>query len=260
MIGHVRIPFLSCLVLASALALTTVGHAQDDLSDLDEQLQSEFGDDLLEGLDDIPLDPDFGNTDEEKSPADNDLRRDLTEGEDIGQPAEDDPTRIARLMRQAQQRIENQEVSADTQNLQQEIVAELEALIKELQRQKKQSNSSTSPSSSAGNPQVEQPDQQPDAGQQSPSNNSGDNSTERLGAGGRRCQRCGRPGGAGETGLGAFARPGAATNAKRDRRGFPAEVSTAHRGLLSPVGRGAAALASIRRASGNKFAPPPRIR
>ena len=60
MIGHIRIPLSACLALASALSLTVVGHAQDELSDLDEQLQSEFGDDLLEGLDDIPLNPDFG--------------------------------------------------------------------------------------------------------------------------------------------------------------------------------------------------------
>ena len=180
MIGHIRIPLSACLALASALSLTVVGHAQDELSDLDEQLQSEFGDDLLEGLDDIPLNPDFGVGDAD-APDDNDLRRQLTEGEDIGQPAEDDPTRIARLMRQVQQRIENKEVSADTQRLQQEIVAELDALIEELRHQKKQSSASSSQSSSAGNPQVQQPDQQPDEGQQSPGNQPANNSTERLG-------------------------------------------------------------------------------
>ena len=180
MIGQIKIPFFY-LALAIAFALTMAVYAQDDLGDLDEQLQSEFGDDLLEGLDDIPLDPDFGTTGSDGQPADNDLRRDLTDGEDIGQPAEDDPTRIARLMRQVQERIANHEVSAGTQNLQQEIVAELDALIKELQQQKKRSSASNSQASSASNPQVQQPDQQPDEGQQSPGNQPANNSTERLG-------------------------------------------------------------------------------
>ena len=169
-----------CALAGTCMFWIAATVAQDDLGDLDQQLQNELGDDLLEGLDDIPVDPRFG-AGETTPPADLDLHKDLVDGEDIGEPPEDDLTRIARQMRQVQQRIENKQVSTDTQELQKDIVAKLDALIKELEQQKKKCSSSSSPSSSAGDPNVQQPEQQPDQGQQQPSNQPAADSTDRLG-------------------------------------------------------------------------------
>ena len=183
MILHKRFHLLACAWIGSIVAFsTTCLHAQDEgLSDLDEQLQSEFGDDLLEGLDDIPIDPDFGKGDVPDNADDRQLRQDLIEGEDVGEPQENELSRIARHMRQVQQLIEDKQVSTDTQQLQKDIVAELDALIKKLQQQKQKSQSSSSSSSSGSNSQVNQPDQQPDQGQQNPGNKPATNSEERLG-------------------------------------------------------------------------------
>ena len=57
----------------------------------------------------------------------------------------------------------------------------MDALIKQLEQQKKQCNSSSSQSSSSGSPRINQPDQQPDQGQQNPGNSPAADSEERLG-------------------------------------------------------------------------------
>jgi TolA-binding protein len=152
---------------------------------LDQQLLDDLGDDLLEGLDDIPVDPAFGEGDVDRPKSDRDLRDQdlreaLGEGEDIGQAEEDELTRIARQMRQAQRRIEQREVSTETQEIQKNIVAQLDALIQELQEQKKKCNSSSASKPTAGSQQIKQPDQ-PNQGQQQTSNKPASDSSPRLG-------------------------------------------------------------------------------
>ena len=181
-----RLPII--IACCTSVALTGLrsesanGQSSEDDNDVDAQLLDDLGgDDLLEGLDDIPIDPSFGEDNTKDKSKDGELRQDLIDGEDIGQPSEDPLTTIARQMKDAQRRIEEQEVSSSTQDLQKEIVTKLDAIIKELEQKKKQCQSSSSSSSSGGNPQVKQPDQQPNQGQQQPSNKPATDSAERLG-------------------------------------------------------------------------------
>ena len=176
--------FAALLMLCNVVvAQETDGSAAGESApDLDQQLLDDLGDDLLEGLDDIPLDPALNENDGNGGAADRQLQDALGEGEDIGAAGEDELTRIARLMRQAQSRIEEQKVSQDTQDLQDDIVAQLEELIKQLQQCKKQCSSTGANKPSTGSKPLEQPNQ-PDAGQQQTSNKPARDSEERLGFG-----------------------------------------------------------------------------
>lgn len=147
---------------------------------LDEQLLDDLGGDLLEGLDDVPLDPAFDDAEETADPDDRKLL-DQLEGEDIQPGGEDELTRIGRQMRLVERRIAEQEVSEKTQDLQQQIVADLEALIEQLKKRKQQSSpGSSSQAQKPKSSDVKQPDQ-PDAGQQKPSDKPASDSVERLG-------------------------------------------------------------------------------
>lgn len=179
------LPMLTCVALFTATALAQDQTNEEKPDTLDDTLLDELGGDgLLDGLDDIPVDPAFKNKEDNSliDPKDQKLLDELGDGEDIELGGEDELTRIARQMRQVQRRMEGKEVSRQTQELQERIVADLDALIKQLQQQKK--NSSPSSSSSPQQPRdqdVQQPDQQPDAGQEKPSNKPSQQSTERLG-------------------------------------------------------------------------------
>lgn len=148
---------------------------------VDEKLLDSLGGDLLEGLDDIPTDPSFDQPDGNADPTDKPLI-DQLEGEDIGAEGENDLSRISRQMRLVQERIAQQEVSETTQGLQKQIVADLDALIKQIQQQQKKKQGSPS-SSKTQNPggEVKQPNNQPNAGQpQQPNEKPSRNSEERL--------------------------------------------------------------------------------
>jgi len=177
------------IIISSGFAFTNVnaqpaGRDADERS-VDQQLRDELGGDLLEGLDDIPIDPDdLDKKDAPVAPDEQKLLDELPDGEDIGQGPEDPITRIARQMRDAQRRIEQQEMSQETQELQQRIVAQLDALIQQLQ-QKRQSSASGSKQPSPSAQDIKQPKQpgegRPNQGQQQASNKPAAESTERLG-------------------------------------------------------------------------------
>jgi hypothetical protein len=148
---------------------------------VDEKLLDSLGEDLLEGLDDIPTDPGFDESGTD--PGDKPLL-DQLEGEDIGAEGENDLSRISRQMRLVQERIAQQEVSQKTQELQQQIVADLDALIEQIQHnmQRQSSPKSGSQSQQTGG-DVKQPSNQPNAGQsrpnEKPARESGEELTER---------------------------------------------------------------------------------
>jgi hypothetical protein len=155
---------------------------------VDDQLQESLEDGLLEGLDDLPAaggqERSAGDGNSKLPPDDpqDEQLLDQLDGEDVGEAPEDPLSNIARKMRLAQTRLAGEKISQDTQGLQQQIVTDLEALIKQLQKQKKQSSSSSSASSQRPSGQnVQQPDKQPDSGQEKPSNKPARESTQRLG-------------------------------------------------------------------------------
>lgn len=105
---------------------------------LDDELLKGLDNDLTRQLDDLPsLKP-------QPKPADNSTGEKAKEpasaiinGEDLGQPGEDqDPfNRIARRMRQVESRITRDQAGAATQQKQKEIMADLTALIDNLNKQ-----------------------------------------------------------------------------------------------------------------------------
>lgn len=166
----------------SALALAQQAGTGDKPAEpsVDEKLLDSLGGDLLEGLDDIPADPSFDQPDA-TNPDDKPLL-DQLEGEDIGAEGENDLSRISRQMKLVQARISQQEVSEKTQDLQKQIVADLNTLIKQIQQQQKKQQGSPS-SSKTQNPggEVKQPSNQPNAGQpQQPNDKPSRNSEEKL--------------------------------------------------------------------------------
>jgi hypothetical protein len=175
------------LALAAGVALAqTQEPAQGDSPSVDEKLEQSLEDDLLEGLDDLPTGEDKppardGNPKLQTENPDDQQLLDQLEGEDIGQAPEDPLSSIARKMRLAQQRLAQEEISPQTQGLQKQVVTELDALIKELQKQCKKNSSNSASSQRPSGQNVQQPDQQPDAGQQRPSTKPARESTQRLG-------------------------------------------------------------------------------
>ncbi len=230
------------VVITLMLSAVTVAHDQSNIKSattLDDTLLDELsGDGLLDGLDDIPVDPAFKEKGDNTpiDPKDQKLLDELGEGEDIELGGEDELTRIARQMREVQRRMEGKEVSKQTQELQEKIVADLDALIKQLQQQKKQSSSSSSSPSQPRNQDVQQPDAQPDAGQDKPSNKPAQDSDAAPRTSKSRGDRRGGDGGTGQASLGPFARSGAARVGQRQHRRVSPEVSAGHRGILSPPG------------------------
>jgi hypothetical protein len=175
---------VALLLMSSAVFAQEVGTGDKPAEpSVDEKLLDSLGGDLLEGLDDIPTDPSFDQP-EAGDPAEKPLL-DQLEGEDIGAEGENDLSRISRQMRLVQERIAQQEVSEKTQGLQKQIVADLDALIKQIQQQQKKQQGSPS-SSKAQTPggEVKQPSNQPNAGQpqqpsEKPARTSDDELTQR---------------------------------------------------------------------------------
>lgn len=121
-------------------------------SELDAQLLEDLGGDLFEDA----ADPDETELDE-------DLRRSL--GEDLGQssPADDPHSPLERIgtqMRSAQQLLAERDGAGRATRLQDQIVKDLDALIKKAQRQKKQSQQGGKPSGGS-----QRPDARPQGGQ-----------------------------------------------------------------------------------------------
>jgi hypothetical protein len=167
---------------ASSVALAQQAGNADKPAEpsVDEKLLDSLGGDLLEGLDDIPTDPGFDQPDA-TDPSDKPLL-DQLEGEDIGAEGENDLSRISRQMKLVQERIARQEVSEKTQGLQKQIVADLDALIQQIQQQQKKQQGTPS-NSKTQNPggEVKQPGNQPNAGQpQQPNEKPSRDSEERL--------------------------------------------------------------------------------
>lgn len=184
---QVTIRIFTLVLVASAVTSfalaqqTPAGDASKSNAELESDLLDQLGGDLLEGLDDIPLDDalDIPSGDAEDSKTRQLL--DQLEGEDIQPSGENELTRIGRQMQLVKERIVQQEVSGKTQALQEQIVADLDALIKQLQQRKKQQQGSSSQQPQPKNQKVKQPDQ-PDTGQEKPSDQPARDSQERLGS------------------------------------------------------------------------------
>ena len=143
---------------------------------LDELLLDDLGDGLLEGLDDVPVDPAFDLGDDDAG----DVRSlDLPAGEDVQPGGEDVLTRIGRQMRLVERRIAQQEVSPATQQLQRQIEDDLAALIEQAKQQcRKNCNKNGRPSPK--DQQVKQPGP-PKHRSGENSNKPAEDSEERLG-------------------------------------------------------------------------------
>ncbi|QDU96809.1 hypothetical protein [Lignipirellula cremea] len=148
------------LVLAAILlALPATTIAQEP--SLDKQVLEDLDlgdDDLLEGLDDLPLRPPTQPTQPQgDNPAE-------LAGEDLGQELENPLLRIGQRMRQAETRISQRDTSQQTQQLQQDIVADLAKLIEQMQQQPPPSGGQSSP----------KPQPAPQPGQEQPKQGEGD--------------------------------------------------------------------------------------
>ncbi len=178
-----KMPLLSAALLGATLSFTAAsaqpagtGEQPADAA-LDEKLLDSLGGDLLEGLDDLPTDPGFDQPDAD--PADKPLV-DQLEGEDIGAEGENDLSRISRQMRLVQQRIAQEEISQKTQDLQQQIVTDLDALIRQLQQQKKKQGKPSNSKTQNPGGEIKQPSNQPNAGQSTPNEKPSQDSEEKL--------------------------------------------------------------------------------
>ncbi|MCA9220176.1 MAG: hypothetical protein KDA71_07590 [Planctomycetales bacterium] len=121
------------------------------LDDLDDSLFGDLGipatsGDKTPASDAVESNP--VKTDPDDVSTDDALRRDLPVGEDIGQESDANPlAEIALRMKQVERRIGNRETSSRLQAMQQDIVAELDRLIQQMQQQPSGGQSKSSPSS-----------------------------------------------------------------------------------------------------------------
>lgn len=147
------------LILAGSLANASLFAAPPEnkpaTNSLDDQLRKSLTDDLLK---DLPVAPPKA-TENKTSPAapakpksalDSKLLDQLGDGEDLELRRADDPLKkIGKQMRQVESLIEQQNTSAQTQEMQRQIVTDLDALIKQLQQQC-QASGSKKPGSGSG--------------------------------------------------------------------------------------------------------------
>ena len=115
---------------------------------------------------------------EAKSRLDERSSREL--GEDLGLDPEEDPlTRIARLMRRAEERTAKADTSDETRRVQLQIVDNLDELIQQIRRRQRQNQKSAGDAPKQGDKraQAKQPDKPPESGDGQP----GSNPTERAG-------------------------------------------------------------------------------
>jgi hypothetical protein len=107
-------------------------------SSLDDELLKGLDNDLTRELDDLPsLKPQPKPSGKSGDGKTNKPESAIIDGEDLGQPGEDqDPfNRIARRMKQVESRIAHDQAGTDTQQKQQQIMADLSALIEKLNQQ-----------------------------------------------------------------------------------------------------------------------------
>jgi hypothetical protein len=117
---------------------------------------------LLQGLDEAPRRTGRPPADRKpteppkRSPSDLDrqLLKQLGDGEDVGETSPDPLVTLSRRMRTVEERIQQRDTAETTQRMQQEIVAELAALIEQLNKQCSggQCNSSNAPAKPGSKP------------------------------------------------------------------------------------------------------------
>lgn len=139
----------SSILVAACLLIACGGFAADDApkktgtSDatpsLDDMLLDDLENDLLEGLDTKPSKagkdsaPDGSSA--STSELDDELLRQLGEGEDVGEETLDPLLVISRRMRAVEDLIEGRNTSQPTQRLQRQIVEDLDLLIEQVKKQ-----------------------------------------------------------------------------------------------------------------------------
>ena len=128
---------LRLLVLAALLAvLAPVGadaNGPDDFEDLGEQLEEELLKDLQKEFDGPDGTPRPNR--KEGDPSSDRPSRTAPDGEDVDLTGPDDPVaRIGRRMQSVGRRIGTGDVSAETQRMQERVVADLDALMKSIRR------------------------------------------------------------------------------------------------------------------------------
>ncbi len=161
---------LTVVVLCFATLPTLGAFADNEPPSLDQQLFDSLDDQLFSGLNEDSSDDSGDSTeprrDESRAPAtrpaadgvDVELQRRLG-GEDLGSAPRDNPlTHVAESMRDVQQRIGQQDTSRSTQQVQEQIVADLDMMLKQLQQQCQacqaaQSQAESQQAGKAGTPQ-----------------------------------------------------------------------------------------------------------
>jgi hypothetical protein len=155
-----------------------------DADSLDAELLDSLGDDGLD-LPDEPKAPAEGKSaprtagdgdgdgeqvgppDDAAPDLDDELLRDLDDGEDFGEAPEDPLLRLGQRMREAESLISRQQSGQETQELQRKIVDDLDELIKQALKKQQQAQSSQSKNQqqkTAQRQQIKQPQPGPDAG------------------------------------------------------------------------------------------------
>ncbi len=157
------------------LSAPAIGQDQADsvAESLDDQLLRELQEDLLE---DAP-----GDTPEDKAKSDLDRQLERQLGEDVGLGPEDDPlSRIASLMRRAEQRTAEADPSGETRKLQEKIVNDLDELIRQVRRQQQKQSGASARQQKSQRSKAIQPGQPGQSGKQAAPGASRE-STDRVG-------------------------------------------------------------------------------
>jgi hypothetical protein len=129
---------VAMLVCGFASAFAADPPKPSQKSSLDDELLKGLDNDLTRELDDLPsLKPRPKAADKSGDEKSTKLDPAIIDGEDLGQPGEDqDPfNRIARRMKQVESRIAHDQAGADTQQKQKQIMADLSSLIEKLNQQ-----------------------------------------------------------------------------------------------------------------------------
>ena len=128
----------------------------DKNTSLDDQLLEDLDNELLPADDNLPRIPSASSPDDPVS--DDEAPEGKTDGEDVGQPGEQDPlTRIGNKMRTAGRLLERQKSAEKADPLQRQIVSDLSQLIEQLHKQCKAECSGGSEQKTAERGQPKQP-------------------------------------------------------------------------------------------------------
>lgn len=170
----------AALVLALVIASAASLHAQTSSGESAKQGGDSLDDKLLEGLGGLDDELLEGLEDDDEMPSDAGPD-DEADGAHTGSDA-DPIVRLGRRMRQVETLIAGAKSDDKTQQLQQEIVGDLEKLIKELQRRQQQQAASQSkrPQQTTGREKVEQPDAASGGGGNTPADAAARDSSEKL--------------------------------------------------------------------------------